>query len=283
MSEIKTLEIIPSYFADSSWWEHVPVAHILVELLEPNVVVELGSHNGVSFFSFCEAAEKLSSKSHIYAIDSWEGDVQAGYYGEEVYQRVKQHKDSFYADRATLLRKKFDDALSEFEDNSIDLLHIDGLHTYDAVKHDLTTWEQKVKDGGTIIFHDWNEKGDGFGVWKLWEEIKGCEKYKCIEFENGHGLGIATLSNKSPIWHDKVKEYMYTLVCKGKLLSEINKRDRELRLNDVKLRIKDEHISNLEKMYSSRSKELMDAILQIEEINKPLNILELIKRAIMKN
>ena len=87
MEKIKSLELMPKYFAPSAWWEHVPIAHWLVDNIKPEKIVELGSHYGVSFFSFCEAAEKYSPSTYIYAIDTWEGDVQAGYYGKTVYEK----------------------------------------------------------------------------------------------------------------------------------------------------------------------------------------------------
>ena len=73
MEKIKSLELMPKYFAPSAWWEHVPIAHWLVDNIKPEKIVELGSHYGVSFFSFCEAAEKYSPSTYIYAVDTWEG------------------------------------------------------------------------------------------------------------------------------------------------------------------------------------------------------------------
>ena len=55
--------------------EHVPVAHLLIEKIRPDIVVELGTHYGVSYFSFCEAAENYSPVTRVYA-DTWEGDEQ---------------------------------------------------------------------------------------------------------------------------------------------------------------------------------------------------------------
>ena len=50
----------PGYLAQSSWLEHVPFAFWLVETHRPQVLVELGSHYGVSYFSFCQAIERLN-------------------------------------------------------------------------------------------------------------------------------------------------------------------------------------------------------------------------------
>jgi hypothetical protein len=86
------------------------------------------------------------------------------------------------------LRKNFDEAANEFESNSIDLLHIDGLHTYTAVKHDFDTWFPKVKKDGIILLHDIFISRDDFGVYKFWEELKS--EYKTIEFYQSYGLGV---------------------------------------------------------------------------------------------
>ena len=190
--------IIPRYEAESSWWEHVPVAHWLVKTLKPKTIVELGSHYGVSLFAFCEASEAYCTDTKIYGVDTWKGDSQAGYYGDEVYRQVSEHKKQFHDSRCILLRSKFEDAVRVIKNNSVDILHIDGLHTYEAVKKDFYMWKEKVKENGSILFHDWNVRDGDFGVWKLWKEIKQMDGYQCLELENGYGLGIATKTDIVP-------------------------------------------------------------------------------------
>ena len=73
-----------------------------------------------------------------------------------MFAKVCKHTREHYARCSTLIRSTFDEASKYFENGSIDILHIDGLHTYEAVKNDYTTWKSKVRRGGTILFHDWN-------------------------------------------------------------------------------------------------------------------------------
>ncbi|CAE20282.1 conserved hypothetical protein [Prochlorococcus marinus str. MIT 9313] len=242
----ESLNLIPKYYAPSSWWQHVPIAHWLVENLKPEKIVELGSHYGISFFAFCEAASQFSDNTYTYAIDTWEGDEQAGYYDDDVFNKVTKEQQEYHRLRSTLIRDSFDNALEYFPNDSIDLIHIDGLHTYEAVKHDFLSWLPKVKEGGTLMFHDWNVRRRDFGVWKLWEEIKEDINFKCIETPNGHGLGIATKSSREPEWHKELMAILPALATKGFLLESLA--DNKDKLKDLleETKISQKHAQNLE-------------------------------------
>ena len=211
----------PAYIAPSAWWEHVPLAHWLIETLRPKVVVELGTHYGVSFFAFCQAAKLFSPDSFIYAVDTWTGDEHAGEYEDSIYQQVLLHQQVNYRQNSTLLRQSFDDTLAYFADGTIDLLHIDGLHTYEAVLHDFTTWLPKLSPQGTILFHDINVRERGFGVWKLWSEIRESPQLKCLEVAYGSGLGIASQGEVVPAWHSEFKLYLKDFQARGSLFLEL--------------------------------------------------------------
>jgi hypothetical protein len=172
-----------------SWSGHLAFASDLIAATQPSLIVELGTHWGESYFTFCQTVEELGLSSLCYAVDHWLGDEHAGQYGEEVFDDVSQYNERYYRQFSYLLRKSFDDALSQFAEDSIDLLHIDGLHTYEAVRHDFNSWLPKVKQGGIILIHDICPKHQDFGVWRFWDEIKA-EFPDTFEFHHSWGLGV---------------------------------------------------------------------------------------------
>lgn len=187
----------PQRIAVSSWKQHVPFGMLLIDLVRPRLVVELGTHAGVSYCAFCQAVTELQLDTRCVAIDSWEGDPQAGAYGPDILADLRAYNDARYAAFSTLKQSLFDDAVSDFADGSIDLLHIDGFHTYEAVKHDLETWLPKLSARGVIMLHDIAEHGPTFGVWRLWDEVK--QTYpRHLEFEHGHGLGVVVVGAETP-------------------------------------------------------------------------------------
>lgn len=177
----------------SAWIEHYAFAFFLVEKLRPNVFVELGTHYGGSYFSFCQAIKELQLKTKAHAVDNWLGDEHAGFYGQEVFNYVSKINNEHFSYFSNLIKATFDEASHYFENGSIDLLHIDGLHTYEAVKHDFEIWLPKMSDKGVIVFHDTVVKEGGFGVWKLMDELK--KIYPYFEFEHGYGLGVLCTGN----------------------------------------------------------------------------------------
>lgn len=186
----------PLRLAPSEWAEHVPFGMFLVDILRPATIVELGTLSGVSYCAFCQAVAELGLECKCYAVDNWEGDPQSGFYGPEILSELKQYHDPLYSDFSTLIKSTFDEALGRFAHSTIDLLHIDGYHTYASVKHDFETWLPKMSNRGVVLFHDTHERGGDFGVWKLWEELQ--QEYPHFGFTHGHGLGVLAVGSSYP-------------------------------------------------------------------------------------
>jgi O-antigen biosynthesis protein len=181
----------------SAWNQHIPFGMLLVDLVRPKQLVELGSLHGASFCAFCQAVKELSLDCRCFAVDTWAGDKHAGYYGPEILADLEEYHNGKYGSFSTLIQAQFDDACAKFADKSIDLLHIDGLHTYEAVKHDFDTWLPKMSERGIVVFHDVVERRLDFGVWRLWSELKARYTHH-FEFHHAHGLGIVAVGETVP-------------------------------------------------------------------------------------
>lgn len=187
----KSIFWTPDYIDVSAWIEHLPFAFWIIEVLQPKVVVELGVHTGTSYFAFCQAVDRLNLETVCYGIDTWKGDEHAGFYGEEIFNKVAGYNASQYSKFSTLIRSTFDDAKNYFSDQSVDLLHIDGAHTYEAVKEDFDSWLPKLSPQAIVIFHDINVRERNFGVFRLWNDLK--EQYRHFQFDFGFGLGVLVM------------------------------------------------------------------------------------------
>lgn len=119
------------------------------------VGVELGVEQGIFSEILCNGNPDM----HLYGIDAWK--AYRGY-----RDHVSQDKlDKFYnatTERMskrnfTAIRSYSMDALSCFDDNSIDFIYIDANHDILHVIEDIYHWSKKVRIGGMISGHDYRE------------------------------------------------------------------------------------------------------------------------------
>lgn len=163
-----------------NWEGHRAFAEWIVRKLNPKTIVDLGVDYGYSSFCF-----SLPNIGNVYGIDSFEGDNHAG--KRDTYEYVLSKKKELELDNLTIIKGYFDDVVKTW-DKQIDILHIDGLHTYEAVKNDFETWIRFLNPNGIILMHDTMVDNPDFGVSKFFKEIN----LPKTNFKNSNGLGIVS-------------------------------------------------------------------------------------------
>ncbi|QKK06799.1 MAG: hypothetical protein HND58_00560 [Planctomycetota bacterium] len=171
------------------WGGHRRFAYDLVRWMRPGRIAELGVHWGTSFFTFAQAMKDGRMKdTELIGVDTFEGEEHAGKYGSEVLDTVRRIvKASFPKQSITLHQMFFADALPLVADESVDLIHIDGLHTFEAVKEDFETWLPKLAPDGVMLFHD-VAPDTGYGSTDYWNQLS--TQHPSFAFDHSWGLGV---------------------------------------------------------------------------------------------
>jgi len=159
----------------TAWRGHRAFAQWLVETLRPDVVVDLGVDQGYSTICFAEP-----HRGQVYAVDCFEGDEHTGF--RDTQYAVQSLLLEYDLRNVTVLKTRFED-LAVTWSQPIDILHIDGLHTYEACKTDWGMWAGFVRPTGAILFHDVVSFPD---VRQVFDECGGIRLW----FEHSAGLGI---------------------------------------------------------------------------------------------
>ena len=83
-------------------------------------------------------------------------DWNGNNFGQEEHMDYMLSSIDPYKERFNFIRKSSDIVVNDIEDNSLDYIFIDGLHTYEQVLIDCKNYYSKVKSGGIFSGHDYN-------------------------------------------------------------------------------------------------------------------------------
>lgn len=128
-------------------WETEDEQHVLMQYAvgvpEPGQIVEIGAEYGMSSSIFCKGAKPLV---RITSIDLFPGDL--------LQKHNSNLREVGYHERTTKITGDSSLAGKQWTGGPIDLLFIDGDHSYEGAKADLDAWMPHVKVGGFAIVHD---------------------------------------------------------------------------------------------------------------------------------
>jgi hypothetical protein len=170
------VENVKRLLAEVPHWCPLEKAQRIYDLVlerKPALCVEIGVYGGGSFFAFAFALKKLG-KGMLVGIDPWtcesamqgvNDDFAKKTDFEEVYTTFVKVREREKLTGCTLvIRDRAENAGWFFEDNYstdnviIDILHVDGNHSFDSVVKDLMLYLPRMKENGIIIIDDINWK-----------------------------------------------------------------------------------------------------------------------------
>lgn len=146
-------------------------------------IVEVGTYRGAFANQLFQ-----TEPNRLYLIDpwqKWDTKIFPDYTEldstdwEALHKKVATRFQPY--NNVTIIRDISVNAVKQFQNESIDLVYIDGNHTYDFVTKDLEIWWPKIKKGGFISGHDYQLKGVTQAV---------------TEFCNTNGVEIEYLTNE---------------------------------------------------------------------------------------
>lgn len=170
----------------------------LVELLgdrKPMNVLEIGTCHGGTLWLWCQLAHP---HAQIVSVDLPDGPYGGGYptsavpkllsYGND-HQWIQLFQGDSHDEKMLKSVKGF------LAGRKIDLLFIDGDHTFEGVKRDWVMYSPLVSEEGLIIFHDIVEHtaDPGCQVAPFWNELKkihNTEEFICPKGGAWGGIGV---------------------------------------------------------------------------------------------
>ena len=159
-----------------------------VKSINPTTILEIGTHNGGTFFIWANLASELAITC----------DIIKSKVRDELYHSFPPPDSKCKV--IPLAGDSHDEQFLEtiktsLNGNKIDFLFIDGDHTEDGVKSDYNMYSPLVRSGGIIAFHDILEKQPTptNQVYHFWKEIKkstNTEEFVKDYTQTGYGIGI---------------------------------------------------------------------------------------------
>jgi predicted O-methyltransferase YrrM len=147
---------------DQTWMRDEVGTNGLIDLIKElgdnsnKTMIEIGSFVGESTVLFAQSFKE------VIAIDPF----MEGYDDKDPTSYLFEFKNvhQTYLDRTgdhqniKTIVSTSDDALDQLKGQEFDFVYIDGLHTYDGVKTDITNYLPLVKKGGVIGGHDYTNQ-----------------------------------------------------------------------------------------------------------------------------
>lgn len=157
-------------------WDSYYLFYYARRIPDNGTYLEIGSYLGGSLVCIYEATKISGVSIKIIAIEPF------------LWRLVNKEnavttESQFYKNTKSiplkLIKSKSDEAKNQIDDNSIDLLFIDGNHSYKQIKKDIENYWPKIKSNGILLGHDYKE--DHLGIMQAVNEAFGKEGFTLLK------------------------------------------------------------------------------------------------------
>lgn len=173
----------------------------IVSNIKNGLIVEVGVFGGVSLLNIADICKENGNK--IFGIDPWDlvNKVNGAKVSSELICECRKQSKGVkkqlnkvinklgYNNTITLIEGFSPQKSKLFKNKSVDIVYIDGDHSYDGVYADLGAWLPKMKKGGFL----W---GDDF----VWESVRTA----VIDFCKNNNLKLKHPPGGSRNWYIKI-------------------------------------------------------------------------------
>lgn len=126
-----------------------------------NIFGELGFATGVEIGTkdgeYAKILMDCNKSLHLTCVDPWAAYNGISQRRQDEHYRIAMDRLKGYEIR--VVRKASVDAVSDFDDESLDFAYIDADHTFDYAVTDILCWSKKVRAGGIVACHDYDNLG----------------------------------------------------------------------------------------------------------------------------
>jgi cephalosporin hydroxylase len=179
------------------------VSRFMALIGHPRAIVEIGAGKGGMLAAFCAAA---TNEATIVSVDLESGPFGAGASDAELRSRANPRpQQKLHLVRGTSSDPAVVEKVTTLVPNGVDVLFIDGDHTYDGVSSDFRLYSPLVVPGGVIAVHDIVAHSPELSgeVERFWGQLSGVEKREIVApderlEDRWGGIGIVLVLRSKP-------------------------------------------------------------------------------------
>ncbi len=156
------------YFSIEGWFDFADVYNEMVEKFrDGGRFVEVGCWLGCSSVYLLERIIETEANIKVDFIDTWMGDPDVEYQQRRIQEMTPEGFYNQFVSNITsvdpelkhcnIIKANSLDAVAQYDNESLDFVYLDDSHYYEQIATEIPEWLDKVKVGGFLGGHDYEQ------------------------------------------------------------------------------------------------------------------------------